>query len=176
MIKGTTIIGVKHNGNIALGADGQVTFANSVILKHGAKKLRRLYKDKILVAFAGSTADAITLFEKFEAKLEEFGGQLLRSAVELSKDWRSDKYLRRLEALMIVANKENLYLLSGTGDVIEADDGILATGSGGMYANAAAKALIRHSKLGALEIVKESLKIASEICVFTNSNITVEEV
>ena len=176
MIRGTTILAIKHGGKIAFAADGQVTFANSVILKHGARKMRRLYKDQILVAFAGSTADSFTLFEKFEEKLEKYNGQLLRSAVELSKEWRTDKYLRRLEALMIVGDRENIYLLSGNGDVIESDDGILATGSGGMFANAAAKAMIKHSKLGALDIAKESLRIASEICVFTNSNIIAEEV
>ena len=176
MFKGTTIIAVKHKDKIAFAGDGQVTFSNSIIIKHGAKKLRRLYNNKILVAFAGSTADAFTLFERFEGKLESFGGQLLRSAVELSKDWRKDKYLRRLEALMIVGDKENIYLLSGNGDVIESDDGVLATGSGGMYASAAAKALIKHSNLSALEIVQEALKIAAEICVFTNTNIISEEV
>jgi len=176
MFKGTTIISVKHGGKIAFAGDGQVTFSNSVILKHGANKLRRLYKDKILVAFAGSTADAFTLFGKFEEKLEKYNGQLLRSSVELAKEWRTDKYLRRLEALMIVGDKENIYLLSGTGDVIESDDGILATGSGGMYAAAAAKALVKHSKLSALEIAKEALGIAADICVFTNSNIIAEEV
>lgn len=176
MFKGTTIIAVKHGGKIAFAADGQVTFSQSVVLKHKAKKLRRLYNDQIVVAFAGSTADAFALFEKFEAKLEEHKGKLLRSAVELSKDWRTDKYLRKLEAVMIVGDKENIYLLSGTGDVVEPDDGIIGTGSGGMYAASAAKALVKHSDLSALEIVKESISVAAEICVFTNSEIIAEEV
>ncbi len=175
MIRSTTILAIKHNGKIAFAADGQVTLQNSVVLKHTAKKIRRLYNNQIVVAFAGSTADAFTLFEKFEAKLEKNNGQLLKSAVELAKDWRIDKYLRRLEALMIAGDKENIYLISGNGDIIEPDDDILAAGSGGMYAYAAAKALKENSNLTAKEIAVKALEIAAKICVYTNSNIIVEE-
>lgn len=171
---GTTIIAVRKNGKVAIGGDGQVTMGNTV-MKHGARKVRRLYNDKVIAGFAGSTADAFTLFEKFEAKLEEYRGNLTRAAVELAKDWRLDRALRRLEALLIVADSEHSFIISGTGDVIEPDDGIASIGSGGPFAQAAARALVKYSDLGPREIVEEAMKIASEICIYTNSNITVEE-
>lgn len=171
---GTTIIAVRKDGKVAIGGDGQVTMGNTV-MKHGAKKVRRLYNDKVIAGFAGSTADAFTLFEKFEAKLEEYRGNLTRAAVELAKDWRLDRALRRLEALLIVADSEHSFIISGTGDVIEPDDGIASIGSGGPFAKAAATALVKYSDLGAKEIVEEAMKIASGICIYTNSNITVEE-
>ncbi|MEK7850594.1 MAG: ATP-dependent protease subunit HslV [Deltaproteobacteria bacterium] len=171
---GTTIIAVRKDGKVAIGGDGQVTMGNTV-MKHGAKKVRRLYGDKVIAGFAGSTADAFTLFEKFEKKLEEFRGNLTRAAVELAKDWRLDRTLRRLEALLIVADSEHSFIISGTGDVIEPDDGIAAIGSGGPFAKAAATALVKYSVLGAREVVEEAMKIASDICIYTNSNITVEE-
>jgi ATP-dependent HslUV protease subunit HslV len=172
-MKGTTIIAVKMGDSIAMAGDGQVTLGDSV-LKASAVKIRKLYKDKVIVGFAGATSDAFALLTRFEAKLEEFRGNLERAAVELSKDWRTDRILRRLEAMLIVADKTRLFLLSGTGDIVEPDDGILAIGSGGTYALAAARALMRHSKLDAKEIVVESLKISSEICVYTNDRITLE--
>jgi len=176
MIKGTTILGVRKNGSVALGGDGQVTFAgNNTIMKHKARKIRRLYNGKVLAGFAGSVADAFTLFEKFEGKLEEYHGNLQRAAVELAKDWRMDRILRRLEALLIVADKSELLILSGTGEVIQPDEGIAAIGSGGAYAQAAAKALLEHTDMQAEEIVRESLKIAASICVYTNENIFVEK-
>jgi ATP-dependent HslUV protease subunit HslV len=171
---GTTIIGVKKDGRIAIGGDGQVTLGNSV-MKASANKIRRLFDDKVLAGFAGATADAFTLFEKFESKLKDYKGNLKRAAVELAKDWRSDKYLRRLEAMIIVADKDNLLVISGTGDVLEPDDDVIAIGSGGNYALAAAKALL-DSKLSAREIVEKSLSIAAEICIYTNNNIRIEEV
>lgn len=171
---GTTIIGVKKDGRIAIGGDGQVTLGNSV-MKASANKIRRLFDDKVLAGFAGATADAFTLFEKFESKLKDCKGNLKRAAVELAKDWRSDKYLRRLEAMIIVADKDNLLVISGTGDVLEPDDDVIAIGSGGNYALAAAKALL-DSKLSAREIVEKSLSIAAEICIYTNNNIRIEEV
>jgi ATP-dependent HslUV protease subunit HslV len=171
---GTTIIGVKRDGKIALAGDGQVSMGNTIV-KSSAKKVRKMFKDNIVAGFAGATADAFTLFDKFDQKLEEHNGRLLRAAVELAKDWRSDKYLRRLEALMIVADRETLLTLSGTGDVIETDDNVAAIGSGGPYALSAAKALVRETDLSARLIVEKALKIASEICVFTNDHITVEE-
>ena len=174
-IKGTTICAVKRNGHIALAGDGQVTQGQSVIMKGNAVKVRRIYDGKIVTGFAGSVADAFTLSEKFEEMLQKFSGNLLRSAVEVAQLWRRDNVMRKLEAMMIVADKENIYLLSGTGDVIEPDDGVCAIGSGGNYALAAAKALIRNTKLSAKEIAKKALEIASEICVFTNGHITVEE-
>ncbi len=174
MFKGTTVIAVKRNGEVALGADGQVTFG-STVLKQKAKKVRRLYKGKVLVGFAGATADALTLFEKLEKKLEAYGGNLLRSAVELAKDWRTDKILRKLEAFLIACNKEHLLLISGAGDVVEPDEEVVAIGSGGPMALSAAKALLKHTELSAKEIVSEALKIASEICIYTNSNIVIEE-
>ena len=173
-MQGTTIIAVRHKGRIAMAGDGQVTLGNTV-MKRGARKVRRLYKDQIIAGFAGSTADAFTLFEKFEAKLEQYNGNLHRSAVELAKDWRTDRMLRRLEALLIVADRERILVLSGTGDVIEPDDGAAAIGSGGPFALAAARALIQHSGLEAKSIVEEAMRIASQICIYTNDQIVVEE-
>lgn len=171
---GTTIIAVRKDGKVAIAGDGQVTMGNTV-MKHGARKVRRLYNDKVIAGFAGSTADAFTLFEKFEAKLEEYRGNLMRAAVELAKDWRLDRALRRLEALLIVADSERSFIISGTGDVIEPDDGIAAIGSGGPFAQSAARALVKYSELDARGVVEEAMKIASGICIYTNSNITVEE-
>lgn len=173
-MRGTTIIAVRHNGCVAMGGDGQVSVGNT-IMKHSANKVRRMYSDKVIGGFAGATADAFSLFARFEEKLEKFQGNLPRSAVELAKDWRTDKLLRRLEAMLIVADKDHSFLISGNGDVIEADDGILAIGSGGMFAQSAAKALLKHSQLNAREIVEESMDIAQSICVYTNSNLTIEE-
>ncbi|MCK5595369.1 ATP-dependent protease subunit HslV [bacterium] len=174
MTRSTTILTVRHKGKVAIGGDGQVT-QGETIMKQNAKKLRRLYNDQILVGFAGATADAFTLFERFEKKLEEYSGNLQRSAIELAKDWRTDRVLRRLESLLAVVNKDYSLLISGTGDVIEPSDGILAIGSGGPYALAAAKALIKHSDLSAAEIVKEAILIASSICIYTNDQIVVEK-
>ena len=174
-IKGTTICAVKRNGQIAVAGDGQVTAGQSVIMKGNAVKVRRIYDGKIITGFAGTVADAFILSEKFEEMLQKFSGNLLRSAVEVAQLWRRDNVMRKLEAMMIVADKENIFLLSGTGDVIEPDDGVCAIGSGGNYALAAAKALLRNTKLSAKEIAKKSLEIASEICVYTNGHITVEE-
>jgi ATP-dependent HslUV protease subunit HslV len=173
----TTICAIRHNGSSAIAGDGQVTFGNQMIMKHGAKKIRRLYKGQVLAGFAGSVADAITLFEKFEGKLEEFHGNLARAAVELAKEWRSDKILRRLEAMLIVVNKDQMLLISGNGEVIEPDDEVLAIGSGGPYALAAGRALKRYAgHLSAKEMAEAALKIASEVCVYTNDQIIVEEV
>jgi len=174
MIHATTVIAVRHGGKVAMAGDGQVTF-NNMVLKHGARKVRRIYHDQILAGFAGAAADAFALFTKFEAKLEEYRGNLPRAAVELAKDWRTDRVLRRLEALLAVADLENSFIVSGTGDVIEPDDGIIGIGSGGGFALSAARALIKHSELSARDIVAEAMRIASEICVFTNAQITVEE-
>jgi ATP-dependent HslUV protease subunit HslV len=173
-IKGTTILCVRHKGAVVMAGDGQVTLGETVI-KHKARKVRRLYNDKVLAGFAGSTADAFTLFERFERKLEQYNGNLLRAAVELAKDWRTDKILRRLEALLLVADKERSLIISGTGDVVEPDDGIVGIGSGGPYAEAAARALIKHSQLSAREIAEEALKIAASLCIYTNEEIVVEE-
>ena len=173
-MRGTTIIAVRHNGSVAMGGDGQVSIGNT-IMKHSANKVRRMYGDKVIGGFAGATADAFSLFARFEEKLEKFQGNLPRSAVELAKDWRTDKLLRRLEAMLIVADKDHSFLISGNGDVIEADDGILAIGSGGMFAQSAAKALLKHSQLNAREIVEEAMDIAQSVCVYTNSNLTIEE-
>ena len=170
---GTTIVGVRHKGMVAIGGDGQVTLGQAV-MKHKSTKIRKLYDNKILAGFAGAAADAFTLFEKFEEKLERFSGNLPKVAVELAKDWRTDKYLRRLEAILAIMDKDYTYLVSGTGDVIEPDDGVLAIGSGGNYALAAARNLVNFSSLNAEEIVRESLKIASDICIYTNDNISVE--
>ena len=170
---GTTIVCVKKNSIVALGGDGQVTLGNTTV-KHTARKVRKIHEDKVAIGFAGSTADAITLFDKFESKLQEFRGNLKRAAVELSKDWRTDKILRRLEALLIVADNDDMFLISGSGDVIEPDDDVIAIGSGGPFAQAAARALMLHSSLEAEEIVRNALQIASEICIYTNNNITVE--
>jgi ATP-dependent HslUV protease, peptidase subunit HslV len=174
MFHATTIICVRHKGKVALAGDGQVTIGD-IVVKQGAKKLRRLFNDKVLAGFAGSAADGMALFSKFEAKLEEFRGNLKRASVELAKDWRTDRILRRLEALLIVADAENSYLISGSGDLIEPDDGILAIGSGGAYAMAAARALQGYSNLEAKEICLEAMKIAATICIYTNSTILVEE-
>jgi ATP-dependent HslUV protease subunit HslV len=172
----TTIFAVQHKGECAMAGDGQVTFGNAVVMKHTAKKVRTIYQGKVIAGFAGSVADAFTLFEKFEARLEEYNGNLQRAAVELAKEWRSDKVLRRLEAMLIVMNKEHLLLVSGTGEVIEPDDGVLAIGSGGNYALSAGRALKKHApELTAKEIAKASLETAGEICVYTNLNIVVEE-
>ena len=169
----TTVICVRREGQVAMAGDGQVTVGNTV-MKHGAAKVRRLYHDKILAGFAGSAADAFALFSRFEAKLEEYRGNMERSVVELAKDWRMDKYLRQLQAMLIVANNERAYLVSGTGDLIQPDDGILAIGSGGPFALSAARALIRHTDMNAVAVARESMRIASEICIYTNDNITVE--
>ena len=173
-LRGTTIVAVRNENKICIGGDGQVTLGNT-ILKHRAKKIRRLYQDKVLAGFAGATADAFTLFERFEGKLEQYSGNLARSAVELAKDWRADKILRKLEALLIVANAEHFFIISGNGDVIEPDDNVVAIGSGGPYALAAARSLLKHSNLEIREIVEESMRIAAEICIYTNSEIYVEE-
>ena len=173
----TTICAVRHNGKGAIAGDGQVTFGNSMIMKHSAKKVRRLYRGQVLAGFAGSVADALTLFEKFEGKLEEHHGNLQRAAVELAKEWRSDRVLRKLEAMMIVVDATGMLLLSGNGEVIEPDDGILAIGSGGSFALAAARAMKRHApQMEAGDLVRAALTIASEICVFTNNNLVVEEI
>jgi len=174
MIRSTTIIGLRHNGKVAIGADGQVSLEETIV-KQNANKLRKLYNDNIIAGFAGASADAFTLFERFEAKIEEFRGNLPRAAVELAKEWRMDKYLRRLEALLAVLDREHALVISGNGDVIEPDDGIVAIGSGGPYALAAARALVAHSDLDAKNIVKKSIEIASSICVFTNDRIIIEE-
>ena len=173
-MRGTTILAVRRNNKFAMGGDGQVSIGNT-IMKHSANKVRRMYHDKVIGGFAGATADAFALFARFEEKLEKFQGNLARSAVELAKDWRTDKLLRRLEAMLIVADKDQSFLISGNGDVIEPDDGILAIGSGGMFAQSAAKALIKHSNLNAREIVEEAMDIAQSVCVYTNSNLTIEE-
>ncbi|MFU1792363.1 ATP-dependent protease subunit HslV [Paenibacillus azoreducens] len=172
----TTICAVRHNGNAAIAGDGQVTFGENMIMKQTAKKVRRLYRGQVVAGFAGSVADAITLFEKFEGKLEEHHGNLQRATVELAKDWRSDRVLRKLEALMIVMDKSSMLLISGGGEIIEPDDDVIAIGSGGSFALSAARALKRHAQeLEAKDIAREALKIASEICVYTNGNIVVEE-
>ncbi len=173
-IKGTTVICVKHKGKVVIGSDGQVSLQHTV-LKHTARKVRRLYNKKVIAGFAGSTSDAFSLFGRFEAKLEEYNGNISRAAIELSKDWRTDKILRKLEAMLIVANDEKLYILSGSGDVIEPDEDILAIGSGGAYAQSAALALKRFSKLDAKSIVEKSLEIAASICIYTNNHFTIEE-
>ena len=174
MFRGTTILCVRRDGKVAIAGDGQVTMGNTV-LKHNAKKVRTMYDNKIIAGFSGATADAFTLFERFEAKIESYRGNIKRAAVELAKDWRTDKILRRLEALLIIADKEHTFIISGTGDVIEPEDGVAAIGSGGPYAQAAAKALFENTNLPAREIVEKSMKIASNICIYTNENITIEE-
>ena len=174
IIRSTTVIGLIRDGKVALGSDGQVTLGNTV-MKHSAKKVRKLYNNTILSGFAGATADAFTLMQRFEEKLEAHRGNLYKSSIELAKDWRTDRYLRRLEAMMVVMNKDKALLISGTGDVIEPDDNIVAIGSGGPYALSGARALLNHSKLSAKEIVEESLKIAADICIYTNLNFTIEE-
>lgn len=174
-IRSTTILAIRHRGEVVVAGDGQVSLGATVI-KHQAKKVRRLYHDQVITGFAGSTADAFTLYDRLEQKLEQFNGNLMRSAVELAKDWRTDKMLRRLEAMLIAVDAKHSLLLSGTGDVIEADDGILAIGSGGPYAQAAARALIDHSALDAAAIARTALEIAGSICVYTNTNIVVEKI
>ena len=173
-IRGTTILAVRRKDKVTVAGDGQVTF-DVTVLKHGAKKVRRLYNDQVIVGFAGATADAFTLFDRFDQKLEQYKGNLLRASVELTKDWRTDRVLRHLEALMIAVSRDHFLLISGNGDVIESDDEVMAIGSGGPYALAAARALVRHSDLSAPEIAMASIKIASEICIYTNDNITIEE-
>jgi ATP-dependent HslUV protease subunit HslV len=174
MFRSTTIICIRHQGKVAIAGDGQVSLGETV-LKQKANKIRILYKGKVLAGFAGATSDAFALFTRFEAKLEEFRGNLSRAAIELAKDWRMDKALRRLEALLIVADKENSFLISGTGDVVEPDDGIIAIGSGGPFALAAARALLKHTKLSAREIALQAMEISSGICVYTNNQVTIEE-
>jgi ATP-dependent HslUV protease, peptidase subunit HslV len=174
VIHATTILSVRHQDRTVMAGDGQVTLGNTV-LKQSAKKIRRLYNDSILAGFAGSAADSFALFSRFEAKLEQYRGNLERSAVELARDWRTDRLLRRLEAMLIVADKQSTFLLSGTGDLIEPDDGIVAVGSGGPFAMAAARALIRHSQLDARQIATEAMRIAADICIYTNPNLTIEE-
>ena len=174
MIHATTILAVRHQDHTVLAGDGQVTLGNTVV-KHGARKIRRLYDQSILAGFAGSAADSFALFSRFEAKLEQYRGNLERSAVELARDWRTDRLLRRLEAMMIVADRKTTFLLSGTGDLIEPDDGIVAVGSGGPFAMSAARALAKHSALSARQIAEESMRIAADICIYTNPNLTIEE-
>ncbi len=173
-MKGTTVLCVRRHGRVVMASDGQVTFQDTV-LKHTARKVRRIYNDRILAGFAGSTADAFALFQRFESKLEEFRGNLSRAAVELAREWRTDRYLRHLEALLIVADRERSLILSGSGEVIEPDDDVAAIGSGGPYALAAARALLRHTTLSAREIAEEALRIASQICIYTNEHFLIEE-
>jgi ATP-dependent HslUV protease subunit HslV len=170
----TTILAVRHQDRTCLAGDGQVTLGNTV-LKHGAKKIRRLYNDAVLAGFAGSAADSFALFSRFETKLEQYRGNLERAAVELARDWRTDRLLRRLEAMMIVADRRDTFLLSGTGDLLQPDDGVVGVGSGGVFAMAAAKALTRHSQLSARQIAEEAMSIAAGICIYTNTNLTIEE-
>src|SRR5216117_3055877 len=174
LVRSTTVLCVRRDGKVVMAGDGQVTLGESVI-KHSAKKIRRLYQDKILAGFAGSTADAFSLFSRFEAKLEQYHGNVGRSAVELAKDWRTDKYLRHLQALLLVSDKEQTFMLSGQGDVIEPDSGIAAIGSGGPFAQSAAQALADHTQLSARQIAEEAMKIASKICIYTNEKVTIEE-
>ena len=173
-MKGTTILGLRHKGKVAIGCDGQVTTGN-VVMKHTARKIRKMYNDQILTGFAGSTADALTLFERFEKKLEAFSGNVARSVVELAKDWRQDKVLRRLEAMLAILSEDHVYIVSGGGDIVEPDDDIIAIGSGGPYALAACRAFIKYSDFDAKTIVEESIRIASGICIYTNGEIFVEE-
>lgn len=173
-MKGTTVLAVRLKDKVAMGGDGQVTLGDTVI-KHSARKVRTLYQGKVLAGFAGSTADAFTLFERFEKKLDQHQGNLSRAAVELAKDWRMDRALRRLEALMAVADRDSLLLISGTGDVLEPEGGVLAVGSGGPYASAAARALVDHTNMSPSEVIREALTIAARICIYTNSEITIEE-
>jgi ATP-dependent HslUV protease subunit HslV len=170
----TTILAVRHRDHTVVAGDGQVTLGNTV-LKHGARKVRRLYNDTILAGFAGSAADSFALFSRFESKLEQYRGHLERAAVELAREWRTDRLLRRLEAMLIVADRSSTFVLSGTGDLIEPDDGVVAVGSGGPFAVAAARALIRHGQLSAREIAQEAMGIAADLCVYTNANLTIEE-
>jgi ATP-dependent HslUV protease, peptidase subunit HslV len=172
--RGTTILSVRRKGKVVIGGDGQVSLGN-MVMKGNARKVRRLYDDKVIAGFAGGTADAFTLFERFEAKLQEYHGHLTRAAVELAKDWRTDKMLRRLEALLVVADETASLIITGNGDVIEPEQGIMAIGSGGFYAQSAAKALLENTKMGARDIVEKSLGIAASVCVYTNNNLTIEE-
>jgi len=174
VIRATTILAVRHNQRTVMASDGQVTLGSTVV-KHGARKIRRLHNASILAGFAGSAADSFALFSRFESKLEQYRGNLERSAVELARDWRTDRLLRRLEAMMIVADAKTTFLLSGTGDLIEPDDGVVAVGSGGAFATAAARALVRHSSLDARQIVEEAMTIAADICIYTNRHLTIEE-
>ena len=173
-IHATKIIGIRHNGKVAIGGDGQVTVGTTIMKQH-SNKIRKLYKDSVLVGFAGSAADALSLLERFEEKLEQHQGQLVRAAVELAKLWRTDKYLRQLEAMLAVLDKDHALILSGTGEVIEPDDGIIAVGSGGSFALAAARMLVKHTQLDAKDIVRESLDVAGDICIYTNKNFHIEE-
>lgn len=173
IIYSTTILGIRHKGKVAMGGDGQVTLGNA-IMKHNTKKIRKMHNDTIITGFAGAAADAFTLFERFEQKLERYTGNLAKVVVELAKDWRTDRYLRRLEALLAIMDKNSTFLVSGTGDVIEPDDGIIAIGSGGNYALAAARSLVKYSNLDSQKMVEEALRIASEICIYTNDRIYVE--
>lgn len=175
-LRGTTILAVRTEHGVAIGGDGQVTMGQSMVMKHTARKVRRLYRGQVIAGFAGATADAFTLFERFEAKLEESSGNLLRAAVEMAKDWRQDKFLRKLEALLLVADAERTFILTGTGDVIEPDDGVAAIGSGGAYALSAARALVKHTDMEAAQIVREAMAIAADICVFTNTHLTLETI
>ena len=172
----TTIVAVRHKGKTAIAGDGQVTFGQNTIMKANARKVRRLYHGKVLSGFAGSVADAFTLFEKFEAKLEEFNGNLMRASVELAKEWRTDRVLRKLEALLLVADKDTLLMLSGSGEVIEPDGAVAAIGSGGFYALSAARAMVKHTDMEAADIAHEALEIAADICVYTNANLVVESI
>lgn len=174
-IRSTTVVGVIRDGKVALGSDGQVTLGQSTVMKSNAKKVRKIYNNQILVGFAGGTADAFTLLQRFEEKIEAMRGNLMKASIDMAKDWRTDKYLRKLEAMLIVMNKKEALLISGTGDVIEPEEGIITIGSGGSYALAAAQAMVRHTNLSAREIVEESLKIAGNICIYTNTNLTIEE-
>ena len=174
IVHSTTVIGLRHQGKTVIGADGQVTVGNAV-MKQSARKIRKIYNDTVLAGFAGSAADAFTLFERFEDKLQQYHGNLLRAAVELAKQWRTDKYLRQLEALLAVLNQEQALIISGTGEIIEPDDGIVAIGSGGNYALAASRMLVKHTTLSARDIVQQSLTTAADICIYTNKNILIEE-
>ena len=173
--RGTTILAVRKNGKTAIAGDGQVTLGNTVV-KHQARKVRKIYHDKIVVGFAGATADALNLFDKFEAKLEQFNGNLTRAAVELAKDWRTDKYLRRLEAMMIAVDNERMFLISGNGDIIEPDEGVIGIGSGGPFAQAAATSLLRYSDLDASAIASAAMDVAASICIYTNTVVTLHEI
>ena len=175
MIRSTTILCVRRNGRVAMAGDGQVSL-NTTVMKHNARKIRKVYHDQVLTGFAGAAADAFTLVERYETKLDEYRGSLIRAAVELAKDWRADRVLRRLEAMLVVADRETSLILSGTGDIIEPDDGIIGIGSGGSYALAAARALQQHTKLSAREIAEAGMRIAADICIYTNDHLSIEEV
>jgi len=174
-MRGTTILSVRRKDSVVIGGDGQVSLGNTV-MKGNARKVRRLYKDQVIAGFAGGTADAFTLFEKFETKLEKHQGHLTRAAVELAKDWRTDKYLRKLEAMILVADKEQSFIITGNGDVVEPQGGVMAIGSGGSFAESAARALVNNTELSAKDVVEKSLNIAADICIYTNNNLTIEEI